>query len=444
MMADSGMGHVLVIGAGFTGLAAALDLSQAGIPVTVLEADSHVGGLAGSFDTEGERLDRFYHHWFTSDHDIMQLVEDLGLSNEITLRATATGVWYNNSLFRLSKPMDLLRFSALPVLDRIRLGLMIPRARAVKDWRALEGITAAEWLRQLGGERVWRVMWEPLLKGKFGPYADSVSAVWFWNKLKLRGGSRGKRGEERLAYFKGSFARLAEETAAAIRAAGGKIVTDAPVTILARQGSGWVARGPWGSVAGDHVIATTAPTLVAEMLEPSGQATPEILAQLRRIPYLANLCLVLELDRALGSTYWTNVNDPGFPYVGVIEHTDFESPETYGGRHIVYLSRYLSETDDLFRMSDDEVMAFSLPHLQRMFPAFEQAWVRRFHVWRARWAQPVVERHYSALIPPREGVMPGLYLASMAQIYPEDRGTNYAVREGRRVAALVRSHVRHG
>lgn len=438
------MGRVLVIGAGFTGLAAAFDLARAGVPVTVLDADAHVGGLAGAFDTDGDRLDRFYHHWFTSDHEIMRLVDELGLSADITLRATATGVWYNDSLFRLSSPLDLLRFSALPFVDRIRLGLMIPRARMVRDWRALEGVTAADWLRKLGGDRVWRVMWEPLLKGKFGPYADTVSAVWFWNKLKLRGGSRGKKGEERLAYFKGSFARLAEETAKAILAAGGEVRTNAPVTRLERRGADWVAQGPWGQVTGSAVIATPAPALVADMLEPAGQATPDDLAMLRRIPYLANLCLVLELDRALGSTYWTNVNDPGFPYVGVIEHTNFENAASYGGRHIVYLSKYLPETDALYRMTDDQVLQFSVPHLQRMFPAFQRDWVQRFHVWRAPWAQPVVERHYSTLIPPLQGLLPGLYLASMAQIYPEDRGTNHAVREGRRIAALLRDGAAHG
>jgi protoporphyrinogen oxidase len=432
-------GRVLIIGAGFTGLAAAFDLARAGIPVTVLEADAHVGGLAGAFDTAGERLDRFYHHWFTSDREIMRLVEELGLGADITLRATATGVWYNNSLFRLSSPMDLLRFTALPFGDRIRLGLMIPRARAVKDWRALEGVTAAAWLRSLGGERVWQVMWEPLLKGKFGPYAETVSAVWFWNKLKLRGGSRGKAGEERLAYFKGSFARLAEETATAIRTAGGEVRTGTAVTSLVQRDGAWVASGAWGEVEGDAAIATPAPALVADMLAPGAVDV----SALRRIPYLANLCLVLELDRALGSTYWTNVNDPGFPYVGVIEHTNFEDAATYGGRHIVYLSKYLPKTDPLYQMTDDQVMAFSLPHLQRMFPAFQQEWVQRFHVWRARWAQPVVERHYSALLPPAEP-LPGLHLASMAQIYPEDRGTNYAVREGRKVAARVLEGLRRG
>lgn len=429
--------RVLVIGAGFTGLAAAFDLARAGIPVTVLEAEPTVGGLAAAFETGGERLDRFYHHWFTSDRDIMRLVDELGLGADITVRATATGVYYNKSLFRLSSPLDLLRFKALPFRDRIRLGLLILRARSVKDWRALEGVTAADWLRQLGGERVWQVMWQPLMQGKFGPYAETVSAVWFWNKLKLRGGSRGKAGEERLAYLRGSFVRLAEEMAKAIEDAGGEVLTASGIEALEIRDGVWHAKGTWGEVAGRSVIATPAPALIADMLEPAGQTDRAELEKLRKIPYLANLCLVLELDRPLGSIYWTNVNDPGFPYVGVIEHTNFESASSYGGRHIVYLSKYLPETDPLYLMGDDEVAAFSIPHLQRMFPAFDPAWIRKSHVWRARWAQPVVERYYSDMIPSERGPLPGLYLASMAQIYPEDRGTNYAIREGRRIARRV-------
>jgi len=426
---------VAVVGGGFSGLAAAYELARKGIAVTVLEAEGHIGGLAAAFDVGGERLDRFYHHWFTNDREVMDLIHELGLDDQVAINPTNTGVYYANNFFKLSTPWDLLNFTPLGFIDRLRLGLLALRARRVDDWMSLENKTASEWLRELGGENVYRVMWEPLLKGKFGPVADQISAVWFWNKLKLRGGSRGKGGEERLAYFKGGFEALARALKDRYVAHGGVLRTASPVSAITPEGSAWRVSTAQGDVLADHVIATPALPLLADMLR--GWAPPAYLAQLERIHYLANVCLVLELDRSLSSTYWLNVNDPNFPFVGVIEHTNFERPQTYGGRHIVYLSKYLPHTEALYAMTTDEVLDFAMPHLQRMFPKLERSWILRHHVWKARWSQPVVEQRYSQLIPPAAGPLPGLHLCSMAQIYPEDRGTNYAVREGRKIGHHV-------
>jgi protoporphyrinogen oxidase len=196
-----------------------------------------------------------------------------------------------------------------------------------------------------------------------------------------------------------------------------------------------------GPLSADAVLATPALPIVADLVE--GHASSEYVNDLRKIQYLANICIVLELDRSLSETYWLNVNDPGFPFVGVIEHTNFEPPETYAGRRLVYLSKYLPESDELYRMPDDEVVRFCLQHLQRMFPALSTDWILDAHVWRARYAQPIVVRRYGDLIPAVETPLPGFYLSSMAQVYPEDRGTNYAIREGRaagrRIAEALRS-----
>jgi len=201
--------RAVVVGAGFTGLAAAYELGLAGWRVTVLEADDDVGGLAGDFEVGGTRLDRFYHHWFRSDRDVLGLIDELGASERLVERESRTALYHNRGILRLSTPLDVLRFGALPLRDRLRLGRLVLAARRVRDFRQLDGLTAGEWLREVCGERAFHVVWEPLLRGKFGPYADDVSAVWIWNKLKLRGGSRGRDGAERLAYFRGGFAALA-------------------------------------------------------------------------------------------------------------------------------------------------------------------------------------------------------------------------------------------
>jgi protoporphyrinogen oxidase len=428
--------QVAIVGGGFTGLAAAYELARAGIPVTVLEAELEIGGLAAAFEVGGEKLDRFYHHWFTNDAAVMDLVDELGLRERVEINPTNTGIYFANSFFKLSTPWDLLNFKPLKFHDRIRLGLLALRARGVKDWQQLEDLTAREWLRDLGGADVYRVVWEPLLKGKFGPYAEDVSAVWFWNKLKLRGGSRGKGGEERLAYFRGGFVALAEALADRVRALGGRIELGMPVRRIGRDGDGgWRIETPRGELLAQRVIATPALPLVAEMVR--DWAPAQYVEELQRIQYIGNVCLVLELDRPLSKTYWLNVNDPSFPFVGVIEHTNFERPETYGGRHIVYLSKYLPHTDALYAMDRDQFLDYALPFLQKMFPAFDRSWVQAHHLWRARWSQPVVVKRYGALIPAEDGPAEGFHLCSMAQIYPEDRGTNYAIREGRRIGRRI-------
>jgi protoporphyrinogen oxidase len=422
--------HVAVIGAGFAGLAAAWELVRRGIRVTVCEADQEVGGLAGSFEVGGTRLEKFYHHWFTSDTHVVDLVRELGREDEVLHRPTRTGMYFAHQFFRLSTPIDVLRFTPLSLAARFRLGLLALRARRVKEWRELEDLTAEEWLVRLGGREVYDVVWKPLLEGKFGASASEISAVWFWNKLKLRGGSRGKRGEEVLAYYKGGFAALANQVARGICESGGMIRLESPVTgLLVQDGRVGGVRTEQGPIRADAVLSTPALPIVADLVEP--HVSPEYVSSLKRIKYLANICIVLELDRSLSETYWLNVNDPGFPFVGVIEHTNFEPPESYAGRHLVYLSKYLPETDELYRMQDADVVRFCLEHLKRMFPDLSPEWVLGAHVWRARYSQPIVVRRYSSLIPDVETPLSGLYLSSMAQVYPEDRGTNYAIREGR-------------
>jgi protoporphyrinogen oxidase len=428
--------HIVVIGAGFGGLAAAWELVRRGFRVTVCEADNEVGGLAGSFPVGDTRLEKFYHHWFTSDTHVLDLVRELGTADQVLHRPTRTGMYYAHRLFRLSTPADLLRFSPLSLAGRVQLGLLALRARRVREWRELEDLTAEEWLVRLGGREVYDVVWRPLLEGKFGAAASEISAVWFWNKLKLRGGSRGRGGEEVLAYYRGGFAALAERLAGEICRRGGRIRLESQVTdLLVSHGRVGGVRTPQGPLGADAVLATPALPIVADLVEPHVDA--EYVASLRRIRYLANICIVLELDRSLSDTYWLNVNDPGFPFVGVIEHTNFEPPESYTGRRLVYLSRYLPETDELYGMDDGRVVRYCLGHLQRMFPALTPEWVLAAHVWRARYAQPIVVRRYGSLIPATETPLEGLYLSSMAQVYPEDRGTNYAIREGRRAARHV-------
>jgi protoporphyrinogen oxidase len=437
MMNDNNKASVIIIGAGFAGLSAALELTTSGHNVTVLEKEPEIGGLSNSFKANNNyQLEKFYHHCFNHDTYIMDLVQSLSLQENIITKPTKTGIHINNNFFRLSTPLDVLKFTPLNLIDRIRLGLLVLQVRKIKDWRKLESLTIKEWLVKLCGKKVYQTVWEPLIVGKFGIFADKVAAVWFWNKLVLRGGSRGKAGAEILCYYKNGFGALAEAMANKIIANGGKIVTGVEVESLLTENNylcGVTTNR--GAYQANVVIATPALPIIANIA--TNHLPSEYLTKLKRIKYLANTCLTLELSHQLSDYYWLNVNDTDFPFVGIIEHTNFISPENYGGNHIVYLSKYLTPDDKLHNMSPEETLNYALPYLKKMFPVFQRNWLKNYHVWRSNYAQPIAEKNYSQMIPTATTPLKNFYICTMAQIYPEDRGINYAIKQGQEISKLI-------
>lgn len=428
---------VVIVGGGFTGLTAAYILSKQGYKVQLVEADSSPGGLAGTFEfADGVKLEKFYHHWFNNDVYVPELVKELGMEGQVLTLSTRTGMYFNGRMWKLSTPMDLLRFSALSFIDRIRLGLLVLQVRRVKDWKTIEHLSIREWLEPLCGKSVYRVVWEPLIKSKFSIYNEAVNAVWMWKKLVLRGSTRNDNGGEELAYFKGGFGRLAQAMVDRIEDNGGKVSLGEKVNeVRVADGRACSLQTDRGEILGKQFLFTPAFPIIADLFE--GVASQEWVARLRKVRYLGNVCLVLRLRHSLSETYWLNVNDPGFPFVGVIEHTNFDTPDNYKGTHIAYLSRYLATEDPVWSYSDDQYVDFALEHLKRMFPQMDRSWVVESKVWRAEFAQPVAEKNYSQYVPGYETPFKNVLISTMAQIYPEDRGTNYAIREARLIAEKI-------
>ena len=419
----------LIIGAGFTGLTLGLRLAQAGKKVIIVESEKQVGGLASDFKlTNGMQLERFYHHWFRHDTSITNLIDELGLGSMVKEYPSNTGMYFNKRLWNLSSPLDLLRFKAISFVDRIRLGVAILLVRRVKDWKKIEHKSIREWLEPLCGTRAYKIVWEPLVTSKFSIFSEDVSAAWMWKKLVLRGSTRSKNGVESLLYIDGGFGKLAETIAARIISLGGQVITGDKILEIDTDGD---TITQVTSMNGDryypsNVIFTGAPSQLPPLLK--NNTNTEWASKLDGIDYLANICLILLLDRSLSETYWLNVNDPGFPFVGVIEHTNLVSETNYGNLHVVYLSRYIVSEHEDYGLPDGEYLSRSVASLKQMFPEFKEAWIKEHYIWRTLYAQPITTKNYSLLIPTMVTPYKNLFLNSMAQIYPEDRGTNYAVR----------------
>ncbi len=411
-------------------MSAAEELSRRGFSCALYERDDRVGGLAGSFKVGGTYLEKFYHHLFTSDTASVELIERLGLGSKLEWLPTSNS-FYANRIYRLSTPLDLLQFSHIRFVDRVRMGLMYLRTRFVKDWGSLEAITAKEWLTRMAGRGGYEGVWKPVLRSKFGQYADQVAAVWIWNKLKLRGSSRGKAQEERLGYLRGGFGQAIDAWEAELRARGVEIHLSSPVERIQIEDGAATGVVVGGQLCpADRVLVTVAPELFLHLVP---DLQDDYRQRLSKIRYLANICLVLSLDRSLSDTYWLNIGDPTIPFTGVIEHTNMQRSETYGGTHLAYISRYLDADDPAYQMPAAELLQMYLPFLQEMFRGFSREWVKQVWAWRERYTQPVIGLHYSQVKPPFRTPVNHLWLSCMAQVYPQDRGMNYAIVYGRKV-----------
>ncbi len=419
---------VAIIGGGFSGLNLAYRLSKDyKKKVILLEKENFLGGLASTFSYKGIEIEKFYHHWFTGDNAILNLVHELDLDHRLISKPSNTGTYYANSLFRLSSPLDLLRYKPLSFLGRIRLGIGYILASFIKEDSRLASISAKEWLIKVFGMEVYKKIWQPLLRGKFGNLYEDLSAIWIWKKLVLRGGSRAKDGREHLIYFDGSFSELANKIELQIEINGGKILknfntakilqtSDEAISIFDKTGI---------KIEAKQLIFTTAPKISAQLCK-------EIISEskiksLNRIKYLGNVCTVLFLKKSLSDFYWLNITDPEFPYVGIIEHTNFDSKFLEKNLRVVYLSRYCQTNDEYYLMQDSQLIDISLKALKKMFPQFNEEHLHDFTIWRSEYSQPFMEKSFEKIIPPTTLLENKIFQISMANIYPEDRGTNFAI-----------------
>ena len=418
-----------VLGAGALGLTTALRLAQRGDEVIVLEREPLPGGLAAGFELEpGTWLDKFYHHLFTGDRHAIGLITELGLGDEILWRRPLTVTLRDGKVHQLDSPASLLRFSPLPMVDRLRMGAALAYLRALPSPERLEGQTAAAWIRRRMGAAAYEVVWGPLLRGKFGELAEEIAMPWFWARVHDR--------TARLGYLRGGFQRLYDRLAERTSELGAEVRLGTEVReVRTRPGGGLEVELASGDrLEADRVVSTLAVRLTCRLV-------PELPAEYRARhewgqAYGAH-CLVLALDRPLTGSYWMNVNDPGFGFMALVEHTNYMDPADYGGRRLVYLANYRPMSDPLMAASTDTVLAEFTPALTRINPAFDPAWVTQAWSFAAPFAQPIVTVDYREHIPPFETPVPGLWVASMFQVYPHDRGQNRSIELAERLVGRL-------
>lgn len=425
---------ILIIGGGFTGLTAALRLSaDANFTVTIVESSDHLGGLAAGFPIGGTSLEKTYHHLFLTDTDILNLVKELGLEDKLIWCDSSVGVYRDGKVHSFKTPLDLLGFSPCSVAGRLRTGLTALYLKHCKDWRGFTRQTAHAWMRRACGASAMETVWTPLLKGKFDRHYQNVSMAWFWARIHTRANSRSGGGGEKLGYFRGGFNVITTKLEEILRGRGVEIQTATGVEKINGDKTA-VVNGK--TTAFDACVFTGSSPALARLL-PAEDSLNDYASQLRSIEYLGAICLVFTSSQSLGDFYWVNVNEPDAPFLVFIQHTRLIGPGSYGGRNVYYIGAYLAPNGKAYSLPDAELTRVWFDYLGKMFPAFNESMVEERHVFRFPAAQHIVDTAYEEKIPDYQTPLPGVFLANFSQVFPEDRGTNFAVREGEKIAGIV-------
>jgi len=399
---------IAVIGAGITGLTAGWRLSQKNHQVVVLEKEKFPGGLAAGFKKENWHwsLENFFHHLFVSDRAAKNLISELGLSSQLFYTRPKTSIFYNGKISQFDSPLSLFTFPHLNFLEKIRAASVTAYLKVNNNWQSLEKISAWDWLVSAYGQRTFQILWQPLLRGKFGSYAKKISAAWFWARIKKR--------SRKLGYLKGGFRVLIEPLVKKIKESGGKMFLNCEIKNL-KELKGF-----------DKVIITT---------------PVQKFFKTKMLPMLGaiNLILLLKKQFLTDGTYWLNINEPGFPFVTVVEHTNFIDPKYYGGQHILYVGGYYPQNHRYFEMTAKQIFEEFRPFLQKINSNYNfRLFTIDYSLLTNFFAQPIVPVNYSKLLLKIKKSLPkNICLANMQTVYPWDRGVNYAIEQGEKIAQEI-------
>ncbi len=430
-----------ILGGGILGMTLALRLAQQGQRVTLYESAPDLGGLASAWQLGDIVWDRHYHVTLLSDSHNRSLLRELGLEQEIQWVETKTGFYTGGRMVSMSNSLEFLKFPPINLIDKARLALTILHASRIEDWHALEQIPVEEWLRKWSGANTTDKIWLPLLRAKLGANYTKASAAFIWATIaRMYAARRSGLKKEMFGYVPGGYARILARMTEVLQQTGVTIRTNSRATSIRKTENNIAVKFADGSEAVVDQAVFTGPASTAADLCPELNAEEQRL--LRGIEYQGIICASLLLKRPLTPYYVTNITDTGVPFTAVIEMTALVDPKQFGGKHLVYLPKYVPVNDPMFEATDAEIQQTFFTALQKMHPSLTNDDLLSFKVSRVRQVFVIPTLNYSKKLPPISTSVPGLHILNSVHIVNGTLNVNDTVQMAERAIPALLARVR--
>ena len=427
----AGKQRIAVLGGGPMGLACAWKLLKQGHEVSLYEAGDRLGGMTASFDFDGLQIERFFHFLCTTDYDYFDLLKELGIEDKLHWVNTRMGLYHDGQLHPWGEPFALLRFPGLSFIEKMRYAFKVMYCKYLKDFTELDGQSATAWLKQWLGERAYKVLWHPLMSLKFYQLQDEVSAAWIAARVQRVAHSRESLFKEKLGYLEGCSETLINALDEAIRARGGNILLSSPVEkVLVTDNcvTGLQIKGE--AVLFDTVISTVPLPYVAPMVPD----LPEVDAvKLQSVKNVGVVTVMLKLTQSLTPYFWLNISDDRFEIPGIIEYSNLNPLKDT----VVYVPYYMPQSHVKFSWDAQQFREETVASLRKINPAFDESWIKAFHVSRYFYAQPVCVKQFLSTLPDMRSGIQGFYMADTSYYYPQDRSITESLKLGYQLADMA-------
>ena len=419
------------------GLTLAMRMAKQGHDVTLIEAAPSLGGLAGVWQLGDVVWDKHYHVTLLSDSRLRNLVEEIGLSDDLTWVETKTGFYTNDKLYSMSDTTEFLKFPPLTFLEKLRLGGTIFYASKIKNWKRLEKMKVAKWLRRWSGKGTFEKIWLPLLRAKLGESYKKTAASFIWAHInRMYKARRTGLKKEMFGYVKGGYAQIIKRMAEILDELNVNVKVGHPITRIEKneQGSFTIQFQNQPEEQFDRVIMTTPNSILSRVCT---DLSADEKQRFDQVEYLGIVCASLLLKQPLSPYYVTNITDSWVPMTAVIEMTTIVDPNEFNGHSMVYLPKYVPAEHQLFEKSDDEIRDEFLAALERMYAHFSRDDVVDFKISRVRSVMAIPTIGYSELLPPMKSTVDGLYIVNSSYIMRGNLNVNETIKIAERAIETV-------
>lgn len=427
-----------IIGSGYSGLTIAKELVEKGQNVIIFEKQPYVGGMVDTIEIFDTRLEKYYRHIFKSDTEAIKLIKEMGLDSELIWPATKMGYLSNKKPYLFGTPVSLLKFKPLNLIQKLRFGFNVIHIKLINNYKKLEKVTAEKWLKDRIGDKVYSQVWEPLLISKFGEKKDQISMAWLWGKIKLRSTSSTPEGEQ-LGYIKGSYQKLTDKLYEYLLNKNVDIKLETSVKEIIKENDKYVVKYTKNDKEEKEEFDVIVSTIDYKGFEKlfDKYMNEEEKQKIQKVNYTSARTMMIVANKSFSPFYWLNIGDNDIPFGGIIEHTNFIDKSNYDNNYILYISNYMTEDNKLYNVSKEELLKEYMKSLTKINKEFTMENIKDYYVFDEKYAQPIIECNYSEYIMNDKLEKEKIYLCTMPQIYPEDRGMNYAIRTGMNLANKI-------